>query len=563
MMSNPSNALNPQEQLLMQMLKQTLPKTSTSTSTSTSTPSPAPVAASTFHLQTQVKIKYEPSFLLSLQNSPLVPPRSFWDSELPPVEFFRLKQQQLRPNNIQENNRKERRKSNNNSSRRTGSFKREKEDLLNDSKEDRKSQRIRQKENKRRGKEFNNNNSSAIIEEDDSDNPSWMKEQDMPTGNSILDFELWRLKMRIETAKRNGEEVSSDDLLEYEKLKNQANNEPNKQKESEVNNNILKPQSPLIKEQIINEEPTIQKNNEKAFRSVDDQFDLPLSNNFKPTPTKSSNFSSFFDSPPSDAVNDKRSSRLLPILDQPPTPNSQSTTPIPQQQPLIQPILQSQQQLPRLQQQPLNIDKNQLFFQSLMSKAQPQMPFVDPNMMQKQPQIQFYSPAMQAQFQQQQHQQPHPQQQHQQQHQQQQHQQQQHQQQQHQHQQQQAQQQPQVSQRPNSLPYTNQPNMQGMAPNHPLMMLLNKNKRKSSDIKSQSPTTPSNQMNYSPSIHAMSDIQGMQPPMNNMNGMPINGMPMNGIPMNPMNNMPMRNMPINNIPMNGMPMNYNRSQSPY
>ena len=43
--------------------------------------------------------------------------------------------------------------------------------------------------------------------------------------HSIRDFELWRLKMRIETFKRNGEEVPQDDVEEYQALMSQRSSE--------------------------------------------------------------------------------------------------------------------------------------------------------------------------------------------------------------------------------------------------------------------------------------------------------------------------------------------------
>ncbi|KAG7697991.1 hypothetical protein KL930_001653 [Ogataea haglerorum] len=51
--------------------------------------------------------------------------------------------------------------------------------------------------------------------------PEWVLKSDAITGNSIQDFELWRLKMRIETFRRNGEPVPMEDVNQYEYLKAQ------------------------------------------------------------------------------------------------------------------------------------------------------------------------------------------------------------------------------------------------------------------------------------------------------------------------------------------------------
>ncbi|KAG7885843.1 hypothetical protein KL938_000875 [Ogataea parapolymorpha] len=51
--------------------------------------------------------------------------------------------------------------------------------------------------------------------------PEWVLKSDAITGNSIHDFELWRLKMRIETFRRNGEPVPEEDANQYEYLKAQ------------------------------------------------------------------------------------------------------------------------------------------------------------------------------------------------------------------------------------------------------------------------------------------------------------------------------------------------------
>ncbi|KAG7825059.1 hypothetical protein KL909_001351 [Ogataea angusta] len=51
--------------------------------------------------------------------------------------------------------------------------------------------------------------------------PEWVLKSDAITGNSIQDFELWRLKMRIETFRRNGEPVPEEDVNQYEYLKAQ------------------------------------------------------------------------------------------------------------------------------------------------------------------------------------------------------------------------------------------------------------------------------------------------------------------------------------------------------
>lgn len=116
------------------------------------------------------KTVYTPEQLLALEHSPLVPPTAHWLETLPSADFYRL---------VKRNNRRA-------------------------DPEDRRSQRARQKENKRRGRTTAQSTLSIA------DEP--------PQGDSVKDFEIWRLKMRMETARRSGQAVSPDDQAAYDAL---------------------------------------------------------------------------------------------------------------------------------------------------------------------------------------------------------------------------------------------------------------------------------------------------------------------------------------------------------
>ncbi|GAV29596.1 hypothetical protein PMKS-003097 [Pichia membranifaciens] len=607
--------LTPQEMLLMQMLK----VSNGDSKSKVDEESQADSLENELELEKQeeeispakgdepAKVRYEVKFLLSLEFSPLVLPPSFWESELPPPEFFRLNKGPRGSfgtgTGAPTDGRRERRKSSN--ARRGSNLKKDKPFALVDdmkkeitgtgtAREDRRTQRARQRENKRRGTSQKMDN-SAIEEGDEfADTPEWMKEQDSVTGNSILDFEMWRLKMRIETAKRNGEEVNADDMKELDKLKSQlvtnkhkSNDQSEQWRGDSDDGETVKDSAENVGEATVQQQQQEQQqflehqhSEEKVHRSVDDQFDITLPTNSN-TRTSGSHFSSFFgpekSSPP--VIDSKqRSSRLMSIIsDETQSPVTSSTPPLPSQGPITSPpIMQSNNYSPQpmiMPQASGPIDRNQLFLQSLMAKSatpppqhgqhiqQHQLPpmhqlppkGIDPRMAQGlQPNTQFFPQHMQMQYpsngvpvtsqqyqqqykqqnqpgshqlnqpqQQQQLLQLQPQQQlqqqqlqqqqlHQQQLQQQRHHQQQQQQQQQESQhrefqqaqqprhlrqspqtqlQQQQQRQQQQQQQPQhqsplhgqNLPYgNNSGNMPGMAPNHPLMMLLNKNKRKSS-----------------------------------------------------------------------------------
>ena len=313
------------------------------------------------------KIIYTPQFLLSLESSPLVPRASYWVSELPPIEFFRLSQSKGG------DHLRQRRKSSNGSS----------------SREDRKSQRARQKENKKKGQKH-----EQVIEEE---HPDWMDSKDVKTGNSILDFEIWRLKMRIETAKRNGEPINPEDELELQQLQKSskivvgADTKGAHQLIDRDNDGGSNKEDGSEKEKL---------NHKHHIISADDQFellsDLPSKNNVNSiddvfirennssnsinrnnsTPkstvnTLQSGFSSFFDSPVSKEqtvphADDKRSSRLMSILAD--TPSSDSPS---RQQPNLSSPLPSVAANSSFAPKK---ESDKLFFQSLMEKSSPQPP---------------------------------------------------------------------------------------------------------------------------------------------------------------------------------------------
>lgn len=296
----------------------------------------SPSGSSEQSINRGTKVRYEVNFLLSLEFSPLVLPPSFWESELPPIEFFRLNKGSKGSFGAGagsgSDGRRERRKSSN--ARRGSNLKKDKplpflEDMKKENsgngpaREDRRTQRARQRENKRRGVSQKLDNSAIEEAEEFADAPEWMKEQDSVTGNSIMDFELWRLKMRIETAKRNGEEVRAEDMAEFTKLKSQA--EANAQKNSgETEEKISQSEDGELcdsrTEATSNPadqkgEPSLSHVEEKVHRSVDDQFDIPLST--EPSSRASgSHFSSFFapdkSSPP--VLEKQSSSRLMSII---------------------------------------------------------------------------------------------------------------------------------------------------------------------------------------------------------------------------------------------------------
>ncbi|QPG74591.1 hypothetical protein FOA43_001922 [Brettanomyces nanus] len=73
---------------------------------------------------------------------------------------------------------------------------------------------VNRKEHQQRYDRYEEEPVDGLVEEDD----EWIRKNDEPTGNSMEDFERWRLKMRIETFKRNGEPIPVEDMDEYKAL---------------------------------------------------------------------------------------------------------------------------------------------------------------------------------------------------------------------------------------------------------------------------------------------------------------------------------------------------------
>ncbi|GMM29805.1 hypothetical protein DAMA08_025500 [Martiniozyma asiatica (nom. inval.)] len=129
-----------------------------------------------------VRTVYTPQMLLHLENSPLVASQDELETRLPEDDFWRLKVGDLRKGaQFSKNGAKPKTRT-----------------------KQRRASRSEPKEGRRRQRE---------VKKAD----SWMIE-DEPQGNSALDFELWRARMRIETAKRNGEEITHEMQEEYDVL---------------------------------------------------------------------------------------------------------------------------------------------------------------------------------------------------------------------------------------------------------------------------------------------------------------------------------------------------------
>ncbi|GME83554.1 unnamed protein product [Ambrosiozyma monospora] len=146
-----------------------------------------------------------------------------------------------------------------------------------------------------------------------------MRAEDTPTGNSIQDFEKWRLKMRIETAKRNGEPVSEEDTKQYEYLcsltdKSKTADEGKKDEPEES-----KPVTGTIIEEELEPEGITDDFPSTIPTSIDD-FVLPSLTSSKELPhdsSTSSRFSSFFVSPPEKAKPSPpaaKASRLMSLM---------------------------------------------------------------------------------------------------------------------------------------------------------------------------------------------------------------------------------------------------------
>lgn len=203
-------------------------------------PSPSPSP------QTQC-VKYETDLLWKLQNSPLIQPKSYWSKLLPQRSFYRLPQQ------------------------------------------DRRSRRQRQKERKK-------SDSSDLHLDLHSNSNSNSK-------NQTLDFELWKLSMKIDSARENGVDLSNA----VEELKQLQN--------------------PTVPAPIV---PTVPFHN-----SVDDEFDL--SNNLT-TSTNPVNSTSRF----MPLLNHSIQSQPMPQLNHQPLPSQPPVQPIvqplPSQIPYVQPM---------------------------------------------------------------------------------------------------------------------------------------------------------------------------------------------------------------------------------
>ncbi|KAH3668072.1 hypothetical protein OGAPHI_001826 [Ogataea philodendri] len=155
---------------------------------------------------------YSPQFLLSLKESPLCLEISHLNLPENKQDFFLLnlpKRSAFINNNPTPNN-----KFNN---------QRGKRDRRKDPKDQKDS-----KEQRDHHKDKDSRKAARDHRQQQEETPEWVLKSDVGTGNSIQDFERWRLKMRIETFKRNGEPVPAEDLQQYEYLTAQQQDTPQK-----------------------------------------------------------------------------------------------------------------------------------------------------------------------------------------------------------------------------------------------------------------------------------------------------------------------------------------------
>ncbi|GMF83279.1 unnamed protein product [[Candida] boidinii] len=110
-----------------------------------------------------------------------------------------------------------------------------------------------------------------------------MLENDEPLGNSIQDFEKWRLKMKIEGLKRKGEKIPDEDLKQYEALIGLSKSK--------------KEQTKSAAAKISSESSTTTETTASKQISIDDLFAPADNSNANSENSKSSRFSSFFKPP--------------------------------------------------------------------------------------------------------------------------------------------------------------------------------------------------------------------------------------------------------------------------
>lgn len=153
------------------------------------------------------RVVYSIHFLRQLEYSPLVPSREEMAPRLPDEEFYRFRAVQVRQLNHNGANSKRNGRGSNNSNM-----------LNNPNSTSRKQKKTKQQQQQQQ---------SRFAQEE-----SWMID-DEPQGNSMLDFEIWRAKMTIETAKRNGETVTEEMQTNYDRLQKSKEGQSDEKKQVE------------------------------------------------------------------------------------------------------------------------------------------------------------------------------------------------------------------------------------------------------------------------------------------------------------------------------------------